>query len=155
MTRINADEDTILKKHHETTERIIGVFYDVYNALGYGFLESVYREAMRVALTQAGMRVGTEVPIEVQFRGETIGMFRADLIVDGCVLIELKTCEALLRQHDAQTLNYLRSTRIEVALLMNFGVEPKFKRLVMDNSKKKSAPSVPIRVRSLESEGNE
>jgi GxxExxY protein len=138
-------------KYDDLTQRIIGIFYDVYNELGCGFLESVYREAMRLALSQAGLKVETEIPIPVRFRGEVIGIFRADLIVDGAVLIELKTCDALAREHQAQTLNYLKATNIEVALLMNFGPTPRFKRLVMDNEEKKfvlkSVPSVLIGVK--------
>jgi GxxExxY protein len=69
------------------TEKIIGVFYEVYNKLGFGFLESVYREATRIALGQAGLQVEAEVPVPVSFRGRRVGMFRADLVVDGCVVV--------------------------------------------------------------------
>jgi GxxExxY protein len=153
MLRIRTDHGPIIAKHQEVTDRVIGVFYDVYNELGYGFLESVYREAMRLALTQAGLRVGVEVPINVAFRGAVIGVFRADLIVNDVVLLELKTCEGLGQQHEAQTMNYLRATNIEVALLMNFGPEPKFRRILLDNEKKRSVSSVPIRVRPFAGEG--
>ena len=140
-------------KHDDLTREIIGVFYDVYNELGSGFLEPVYRESMRMALSQAELMAQTEVPIPVTFRGELVGIFRADLIVNDVVLIELKACEALAREHESQTLNYLKATAIEVALLMNFGPTPRFKRLIMDNelkkSKEKSVPSVPIGVKPL------
>jgi len=122
------------------TQRIIGVFYDVYNELGSGFQESIYREAMRLALRQADLQVEAEVPIEVRFRSNVVGIFRADLIVNDAVLIELKACDALAREHESQTLDYLRAANIEVALLMNFGSTPRFKRLMMDNDLKKSAP---------------
>jgi len=122
------------------TQRIIGVFYDVYNELGSGFQESIYREAMRLALRQADLQVEAEVPIEVRFRSNVVGIFRADLIVNDAVLIELKACDALAREHESQTLDYLRAANIEVALLMNFGSTPRFKRLIMDNDLKKSAP---------------
>lgn len=135
------------------TQKIIGIFYDVYNELGSGFLESVYREAMRVALAQAGLNAGCEVAIPVFFRGLAIGTFRADLIVNGVVLLELKACETLIREHVSQTLNYLKATEIEVALLMNFGPTPRFKRLVMDNELKRtqaeSVKSVQIGVKPL------
>jgi GxxExxY protein len=148
---MNTDERQVHGKHDDLTQRIIGVFYDVYNELGYGFLECVYREAMRLALSQAGLSVSCEVPIPVEFRGTVIGIFRADLIVNDAVLIELKTCEALAREHESQTLHYLKATQIEVALLMNFGPTPKFKRLIMDNelkkSKEKSVESVSIGVK--------
>jgi GxxExxY protein len=148
---MDTDERQIRGKHDDLTQRIIGVFYDVYNELGNGFLESVYREAMRLALCQAGFTVASEVPIPVEFRGVVIGIFRADLIVNDAVLIELKACDALAREHESQTLHYLRATRIEVALLMNFGPVPRFKRLVVDNESKteknKSVSSVVIVVK--------
>jgi GxxExxY protein len=141
-------------KHDPITRRIIGVFYDVYNELGYGFLECVYREAMRLALAQDGLIVSVEVPVPVEFRGVVVGIFRADLVVNDAVLIELKSCDSLLREHESQTLHYLRATKIEVALLMNFGRTARFKRLVMDNSikqpKRKSVESVLIGVKPLE-----
>ena len=135
--RRTADQEQRRGKHVELTERVIGVFYEVYNELGCGFLESVYREAMRLALTQAGLKVKTEVPVPVSFRGVVVGIFRADLIVDDCLLVELKAVDQIVRQHESQTMHYLRATSIEVALLMNFGATPRFKRFVMDNSLKK------------------
>ena len=137
MNTDNTDQKQTRGKHDALTERVIGVFYDVYNELGYGFLESVYREAMRLALTQAGLSVKTEVPVPVSFRGVVVGIFRADLIVGDCLLVELKAVEQMVRQHESQTMHYLRATSIEVALLMNFGTQPRFKRIVMDNELKK------------------
>jgi len=152
---MNSSDTQIRGKHDELTQQIIGVFYDVYNELGQGFIESVYREAMRLALTQAGLTVETEAPIPVTFRGVVIGIFRADLIVSGSVLVELKVCDALAREHESQTLNYLRATEIEVALLMNFGPTARFRRFTMDNSLKKqvlkSVPSVEIGVKPFAS----
>jgi len=150
---MNTEERPVRGKHDDLTQKIIGVFYDVYNELGSGFLESVYRESMRMALSQAGLMAQTEVPVPVYFRGELVGIFRADLIVNDVVLVELKACDALAHEHESQTLHYLRATNIEVALLMNFGPTPKFKRLIMDNafkkSKEKSVPSVSISVKPL------
>ena len=150
---MNTDSSQIRGKHDDLTQRIIGVFYDVYNELGSGFLESVYREAMRIALVQTGLKAECEVAIPVFFRGVAIGAFRADLVVNGVVLVELKACEALIREHVSQTLNYLKATEIEVALLMNFGPTSRFKRLVMDNELKKnqteSVSSVPVGVKLL------
>jgi GxxExxY protein len=137
MNTDNTDPRQTRGKHDALTKRVIGVFYDVYNELGYGFLESVYREAMRLALTQAGLSVKTEVPVPVSFRGVVVGIFRADLIVDDCLLVELKAVDQIVRQHESQTMHYLRATSIEVALLMNFGIQPRFKRIVMDNELKK------------------
>jgi GxxExxY protein len=154
MLPIKTDQGPIVAKHHALTERAIGIFYDVYNELGYGFLESVYREAMRLALMQTGLQVGVEVPINVSFRGAVIGVCRADLIVNDVVLLELKTCEGLGQQHEAQTMNYLRATNVEVAFLMNFGPEPKFRRILLDNEKKRSVLYAPIRVKPFAGEEN-
>ncbi len=154
MNTDNTDQVQVRGKHDDLTQRVIGVFYEVYNELGYGFLESVYREAMRLALTQAGLRVETEVPVPVSFRGVVVGIFRADLIVNDCLLVELKAVEQMVRQHASQTMHYLRATSIEVALLMNFGPSPHFQRFVMDNNLKKpkhgSVESVTIGVRPTE-----
>lgn len=124
-------------KHAELTERIIGVFYDVYNELGHGFLESVYQEAMAMALLQAGLSVQREVSIPVSFRSVQIGDFRADLLVEGLVLLELKTAKTLDPSHEAQLFHYLRSSNIEVGLLLNFGPTPQFRRIVFENERKK------------------
>jgi GxxExxY protein len=94
---------------------------------------------MRIAFSQTGLSAKTEVPIAVSFRGELAGIFRADLTVNDLVLIELKAIAALSREHESQTLNYLRATELEVALLMNFGPSPRFRRLVMNNENKKIA----------------
>ena len=122
--------------HKELTERIIRVFYDVYNELGHGFLESVYEEAMALALCQAGLGVERQFPVRVVFRGAVVGDFRADLFVDRTVLLELKSARDFDSVHEPQLLNYLRATEIEVGLLFNFGPKPQFKRLVFENSRK-------------------
>ncbi|MGO9087081.1 MAG: GxxExxY protein [Terriglobales bacterium] len=134
-------------KHRELTEKIIGVFYDVYNGLGHGFLESVYEQALAIALAQAGMKVERQVAVSVWFRGQQIGDFR-DALVDGSVLLELKAARTLDQAHEKQLLNYLRATDIEVGLLLNFGVSPQFRRLVYENERKK------IRVDPRESAAN-
>jgi GxxExxY protein len=122
--------------HRPLTEQVIGIFYDVYNELGHGFLESVYREAMIVALNQGGLIVRKEVPVPVWFRSTRVGDFRCDLVVNGIVLLELKAARNIEPAHEAQTLNYLRATHIEVALLFNFGPRASFRRLVFENSRK-------------------
>jgi GxxExxY protein len=129
-------ESQISLKHADLTERVIGIFYDVYNELGHGFLESVYRNAMRLALVEAGLKVSYEVQIPVWFRGHNIGDFRADLIVADVLLLELKTAANIDRSHEAQALNYLRATSVELALLLNFGPKPQFRRLVFENERK-------------------
>ena len=128
--------------HEEVTEKIIGVFYDVYNELGHGFLEAVYREAMLVALRQAGLEVEKEVLLPVYFRGVTVGEYRADLVVDKKVIVELKTARAIDATHEAQTLHYLKSTDMEIALLFNFGVKAQFRRLIFSNQNKKARTAI-------------
>jgi GxxExxY protein len=131
-------EDTEFSVRNDPlTERIIGVFYEVYNELGFGFLESVYREAMRIALGQAGLPVEAEFAVPVSFRGRLVGVFRADLVVDGRVVIELKTAESINKAHEAQVLHYLRASAMETGLVMNFGPDAKFRRIELQNSRKK------------------
>ncbi len=123
-------------KHGDLTDKILGVFYEVYNELGHGFLESVYQGATALALTQAGLRVERNIPLPVWFRGEKMGDFFADLIVERAVILELKAASGIDPAHEAQLLHYLQSTEIEVGLLLNFGPKPQFKRLVFENSRK-------------------
>ena len=123
-------------KHSELTDLIIAVFYDVYNELGFGFLESVYRNSLRLALVEKGLSVEQEVPVTVLFRGQNVGDFRADLLVNGTVLLELKTAEQIVAAHESQVLNYLRSTALELGLILNFGPKPQVRRLLLDNSRK-------------------
>ena len=88
-------------KHAELTERIIGIFYDVYNELGYGFLESVYEESLLIALREANLAVDRQVPVPVWFRNHRVGDFRADLLVEGCLLLELKSARTLESAHES------------------------------------------------------
>jgi len=124
-------------KHSNLTDKIIGVFYDVYNELGHGFLESTYKEAMALALTESGLANVREVPVPVWFRGRKVGQYFADMVVQSHVLLELKATRTLESAHEAQLLHYLRSTDIEVGLLFNFGPRPQFRRLLFDNERKK------------------
>ena len=109
-------------KHSDCTDRIIGVFYDVYNELGYGFLESTYAAAMLIALEESGLSAAREVPVPVWFRGRKVGQYFADTLVENKVLIEFKAARHIESAHEAQLLHYLRATQIEVGLLLNFGV---------------------------------
>jgi GxxExxY protein len=131
---MNTDEHRF--KHGEITQKIIGVFYEVYNELGYGFLESVYEKSLQIALTSKGMKALSQIDIPVSFRGQSVGDFTADMLVESCVLLELKAARVIDRAHEAQLLNYLRATEIEVGLLLNFGLKPDFKRLIFDNPRK-------------------
>jgi GxxExxY protein len=135
---MNTDEHGL--KHSAVTQEVIGVFFAVYNELGPGFLESVYVGSLAIALTQAGLSVEREKPLTVRFRGEVVGKFRADLIVGEVVLVEAKACPKLNSLHEAQALNYLRATSLEVGLLVNFGSRPQFRRLIYDNPRKTLRP---------------
>jgi GxxExxY protein len=115
---------------------IIGVFYDVYNELGFGFLESVYRKSLQLALREKNLKVEAEVAVPVFFRGSNVGDFRADLVINHCILLELKTAETIVIAHKAQLLNYLRATSLEVGLILNFGPKTQVRRLLFDNDRK-------------------
>jgi len=123
-------------KHKETTHKIIGVFFDVYKELGHGFLESVYQRSLGLALESAGVKIRSPVKIPVWFRGQRVGQFEGDMLVEEVILLELKVARCMDRSHYAQLLNYLRATDIEVGLLLNFGLKPEFKRLILDNASK-------------------
>ncbi len=126
-------------KHRELTNKIIGTFYEVYNELGHGFIESVYEKSLAIALRENGHEVFQQVDVPVWFRGNQVGDFEADLLVDRLVILELKSARALDPAHVAQLLNYLRATDIEIGLLLNFGPKPELKRLAFDNSRKQTA----------------
>lgn len=123
-------------KHIDVTEKIIKAFYIVYNTLGSGFLEKVYVKALIMELEKAGLLVKEECPIQVYYTGKVVGEFFADLIVQDCIIVEVKAAKALASEHEAQLLNYLKATRIEVGLLLNFGPKPEVKRMVFANSRK-------------------
>ncbi|SRR5579884_3732851 len=123
-------------KHEALTERLIGLFYDVYNELGYGFLESVYQKAYVLALQQAGIGFQEQHPVKVSFRGLEVGEFRADIVVESIVIVELKAVQCLESAHERQLNNYLRATDVEVGLLFNFGPRAQFRRLIFDNERK-------------------
>jgi GxxExxY protein len=125
-------------KHGLVTDQILKVFYEVYNELGHGFLESVYHRSLVLALESVGLNVCSRIIIPVWFRGTQVGNFEADVLVQNCVLLELKAVRTLDASHRAQILNYLRATEIEVGLLLNFGEKPEFKRVIFDNLKKKT-----------------
>ena len=122
----------------EKTGQIIKVFYDVYNELGYGFLERVYKNAMYKELKRRGFNVSCERSIPVYYQGEVVGEYYADIIVDNCIILELKAVRQILPEHEAQLTNYLRATDAEVGLLLNFGPEPQKRRIIFTNDRKKS-----------------
>lgn len=125
-------------KFSALTEKVIGAFYDVANELGHGFLESVYQKAMLVRLGELGIHATPEIAVPVWYHGERVGDFRVDIVVEGKLLLELKAVDRLVSSHEAQTIHYLKATDFEVALLMNFGgAKPEFKRVILDNDKKR------------------
>jgi len=127
--------------HGELTKKAIGVFFEVYNELGHGFLESVYVKSLLCALQDAGIRAESEKPLEVWFRTHLVGEFRTDLLLEGSVIVEVKAARCLDPIHEAQLLNYLRASTAEVGLLFNFGPKAGFKRFIFPNSKKKLSSS--------------
>jgi GxxExxY protein len=114
----------------ELSRAVIGAFSDVYNELGYGFAESLYASALEIVLRERGFLVTREVVFEACFHGQRIGMFRADMVVEDSVILELKAGAALLPSAKAQLINYLRLSRLQVGLLLFFGPIPDFKRVV-------------------------
>lgn len=123
-------------QHKELTKGIIGAFYDVYNSLGYGFLEKVYENALTIELRHRGFQVEQQYSIQVLYRGEVVGDYFADLVVNDLVILELKATKDLAARHEAQLLNYLKATRFEVGLLLNFGPTPTHTRKAYQNSRK-------------------
>ena len=117
--------------HSGVTGEVLRSFFDVYRELGYGFSEVVCRRALALALRAAGLEAIEEVPLEVHFRGALIGRFYADVIVSGVVLVEIKATATLEGYAQAQLLNYLRAAGGGVGMLLNFGREPTFRRLVL------------------------
>jgi GxxExxY protein len=128
---MNADT-ALLKK--DLTDRVLGAFYDVYNALGHGFLESVYENALALTLEESGLAVAKQYPIEINFKGRRIGEFRADLLIEQSLIIEIKAQQSLAPVNEAQLLNYLKATGIPIGLLLNFGPRPQFKRRIFTES---------------------
>jgi GxxExxY protein len=125
-------------QERELTGRILGVFFEVYSELGHGFLESVYEDALAIAFTQVGLGFERQHLLSAWFRGHKLGEFKADIVVEGKVLLELKAGRGIERSHEAQLLNYLRCSDIEIGLLLNFGLSPQFRRLAFSNTRKRS-----------------
>jgi GxxExxY protein len=123
-------------KHQDITNKIIEAFYKVYNALGYGFLERVYKNALYYELIEMGFKVDMEQRILVYYKTHVVGDYSSDLLVEDVIICELKTSESLQEGDENQLINYLKATNIEVGLLLNFGKKPQVKRKIYDNEKK-------------------
>ncbi|WP_337965207.1 GxxExxY protein [uncultured Flavobacterium sp.] len=122
--------------HEELTDIIIKTFYEVYNELGYGFLERVYLNSLYLELKSIGLNVEAQRKIEVYYKGIEVGEYYSDLVVENLVILELKAAESISPAFENQILNYLRGTNCEVGLLLNFGKKPEFRRKVFENSRK-------------------
>ena len=124
-------------KYKEVTDRIIQAFYKVYNELGFGFLENVYQNALYFELTDRGFQVEPQKAIDVYYQTRIVGKYKADLVVNDLIILELKAVEYLVEEHELQLINYLKATDKEVGLLLNFGMKPEIRRKAFDNSRKK------------------
>ncbi len=131
--------NTDLKNHeqNEITDQIIKTFYKVYNRLGYGFLEKVYENAMMIEFRRTGIKATAQSPIRVLYEKEIVGEYFADILVDEKVIVEIKASRSLTQDNEAQLLNYLKATDVEVGLLLNFGPKAELKRKIFDNIRKK------------------
>ena len=125
-------------KHSELTGKILGAFFQLHKEVGFGFSEKVYEAALEVLLTELGMIVERQKNICVYYHGKLVGEYKADMVVNGVVLLEIKSVEKLIDAHDAQLLNYLKATELEVGLLLNFGRQAEFHRKIYDNARKGS-----------------
>jgi GxxExxY protein len=127
MVRMESKKELL---HSDISEAIIGCCFEVMTDLGAGFLENVYKNALFIAMRQKGLNVLAEQSFEVMFRGNKIGKYVADLIVETAIVVELKCCTVLLPEHKAQVINYLKASGIPVGLLINFGQQKlEYKRL--------------------------
>jgi len=125
---MSTDKNGLIEE--SVTETVIGAFFAVYSELGHGFLEQVYENAMAIALRQQGWQVVQQPAIDVLFRGQRVGEYRADLLIPGKLIVEIKAAATISAVHEAQLLNYLKATGVRVGLLLNFGPKPQFKRRV-------------------------
>lgn len=122
--------------HSDVTGKILRAYYTVYNELGFGFLEKNYERAMKIELEKMNVKCASQQSIKVYYKEHQIGNYVADLVVDDKVIVELKAATNLAPGHEVQLLNYLRATKMEVGMLLNFGTEPQFKRKVFSNERK-------------------
>ncbi|WP_240976641.1 GxxExxY protein [Flavobacterium rivulicola] len=132
--RIETDFMELL--HKDLTDSVLKTFYEVYNELGYGFLEKVYHNALYIELKNKGLDVVSQKQIDVFYKGLKVGEYYADLIVENKVILELKAAEFVVEEFEIQLINYLRGTDCEVGLLLNFGKKPEFKRKIFENNRK-------------------
>ena len=125
----------------EETDEIIAAFYEVYNSLGYGFLERVYQNALYQELMRRGFKCEAQHKIKVYFKGHEVGEYFADLLVNSHIILELKAVDSICNEHELQLINYLKATEIEVGLLLNFGEKPQVRRKLFTNDRKNNLRS--------------
>jgi len=118
-------------KHKELTGEIINAAHTVHNELGYGFLEKVYHKSLFIELSKRGYSVEFEKPIKVRYDNQVVGEFFADLLVENKVVVEVKAADKYANVFEAQLLSYLKATRLEVGLIINFGPSVEVKRMVL------------------------
>jgi GxxExxY protein len=123
--------------HGDLTRKIIGAFFDVYNEVGPGYVEAVYQRALPVMLGERGVCTEIERPVTIQFHGVVIGEYRVDLVVGDSVIVECKVATKILPIHEVQLLNYLKATGLSVGLILNFGSEPSFRRMLLTSDRGK------------------
>ncbi len=123
-------------QHENITGLAIRCFFNVYNTLGYGFLEKVYERALSIEMEKHGLLVRNQVKIDVYYEDNNVGQYFADIVLNDVLIIEVKAMEALREEHEYQLINYLKATEIEVGLLFNFGKKPSFKRKIFSNNRK-------------------
>ncbi|MFV1976158.1 MAG: GxxExxY protein [Candidatus Scalindua sp.] len=123
-------------KYIELTEKIIEIYYRVYNKLGYGFLEKIYENAMMIEFKNENISAVSQSAIKVLYEGEIVGEYFADILISDKIILEIKAAKNIAEEHEAQLLNYLKATNIEVGLLLNYGPKPNFKRKAFDNTRK-------------------
>lgn len=122
--------------YKEETDEIIEAFYEVYNTLGYGFLERVYQNALYQELKRRGFDCKAQQQIKVYFKGLEVGEYYADILVNDHIILELKAADRLCREHELQLINYLKATEMEIGLLLNFGERPQVRRKIYTNDRK-------------------
>lgn len=123
-------------QYQETTDIILKCFYQVYNTLGYGFLEKVYENSLAIEQKNNNLSCSTQFPIPVFYDRSIVGNYFAGILVENKIIVEVKSCEAFREEHELQLLNYLKATNFEVGLLLNFGKKPEFKRKIFSNNNK-------------------
>lgn len=119
--------------YSDITQKVIKAYYNVYNTLGYGFLEKVYENALVIELRSMGLRVEQQVKIKVFYNNCEVGYYIMDIVVENKVVVEVKACESLCDEHNFQLINYLKSSEMEIGLLFNFGKKPAFTRKIFRN----------------------